>query len=141
NDPQELYPPLIATAVATDGLITITFPDVEYGVGDSSWTATGWMGATLEPVVCDVAESGETVETSQLYVVANPGVTFRSHFVNEALCDGGPASKTGELSADGSEIIWTIDSGDLINGGSIREGMLSTTMFDCESIDVQLIPN
>ncbi len=141
NDPQELYPPLIATAVANDGLITITFLDAEYEVGDDSRIATGWMHATLEPVVCDIAEPGEIVDTGQLYFVANPGGTFRSYFVNEALCDGASTSKTGELSADGSEIIWTIDSGDLINGGSIREGMLSTTMFDCESIDVQLIPN
>lgn len=134
-----LNPISVATAVANDGLITITFHDIEYEDGYWNTYHSAFLGATLEPVACvDVTEKDIT-DLGRLFFVATPGETFVSH-IDVALCNAAPASKTGVLSDDGTEVYWTVDSGDLIYGGAILDGFLvSGQQFDCESIEVQLI--
>lgn len=136
--------PVIATAVASNGVITITFVD-DIEIGSERVWGIGYMGATISTSTCDPDGGIYALEVGRLVMVASPGGTFTEYlpsvteggFRNTILCNGAPASKSGVISEDGSQFHWTIDTGHLLNVATISEGIvLNSGAFLCDSIVV-----
>lgn len=122
----------VGTAIASDGVITITFndyfPDPEDEDPALMSSLVLFMSASINSAaICADIDETQEQEIGRIYFVASSGGTFvysystsqNGDYENTILCNGAPASITGVLNADGSEILWTLDTGDLINGGYI----------------------
>ncbi len=141
-------PIVVATAEASEGVITITFTGVELPE-EGVPPIQGYLNAALNTESC-VPEDGQyRVEVGRLYFVASPGGTFmtslptglESPFRNEILCNAAPASMTGELSSDGQSVTWTLETGDLLDGIIVQSLPISGLMtFDCDSMVVETTP-
>lgn len=134
----------IATAVASNGVITITFID-DIELGREQLVGIGYMEASISSATC-VPDSGVYEhEIGRINLVATPGGSFtvqlpsttEGGFRNTILCNAAPATKTGEISEDGSEIYWTIDTGDLLNNAVIADGVFTSGgLFSCGTLVV-----
>lgn len=144
TDPDTGLPIQAGTAVASNGLITITFnefvPDP-----DSGGSYDFWMDFSLSKATCDPDGGIYTTEIGRLVFVASPGGSFTSilptateqGFRNTILCNGEPASKSGVISEDGTVVHWTIDTGHLIDGGVVADNIfLQEDALDCDSVVV-----
>lgn len=128
---------LVATGSASDGVLTITF--LEFGIdeGDEwdSW-AYGNFHATLNDAVC--VPSGELYyeELDDIVFTASTGLV-ETTWIEGRLCNAAAPTKSGAWSADGERIVWTIDTGDLIDGARIQDiGGPGDYTFDCSTLVV-----
>ena len=128
----------IGTAVAADGVITITFNQSGDISGWDDW-AQFTIPATLL-FTCEPEQSG--TETGEFVFVADPGGTFTQDSA-PILCNANAPSKTGEWSTDSEDndiIIWTIDTGDMFTDSWMNDWNYSGTFtFDCNTIDIKVI--
>lgn len=132
------------TAVAGDGVITITFNDEVVAGNDREYGAL-YLRASLSTQTCDPDQGVYTQSIGRIVFVATPGGPFTSllptsetgPFQSLIACNGAPASKVGELSEDGTLVNWTIDTGHLINGATVYDGQfVGLDQFLCDSVVV-----
>lgn len=128
---------LVATGTASDGVITITFIGVGSGEGDEwyEW-AYGAFHATLNSGVCDSSAGLYYQELDEISFVASTGLVESAH-IEGRLCNAAVPVKSGTWNEDGTRIIWTIDTGDLIDGAWIQDiGGPGDYDFDCSTLTV-----
>lgn len=127
----------VGTVVVANGIITITFdedPDADALQGGEAFVV---INADFNTEACDPQGGNYVLESDPIHFLANPGGAFYSG-VEDVLCNAVSPTMTGVISADGSTITWTLDTGELINGGHIQNGIIfgDEMTADCDSIQV-----
>lgn len=132
----------IGTMTVANGVITITFNEAS-----TSGTWERYINLFLPASLvfsCDPDQV--TADIDEMTFEADPGGIFVQRGTT-VLCNAASPTKSGAWSTDeeGNDIIvWTIDSGDLFDGGSIVENPRLDTgeqafAFDCDSLQVELL--
>lgn len=131
----------VGEAVASNGVITLTI--------SGSSRPTGWDGnieliqPEMSTAACERGEIGYQGVGELLVSLVWARSTLGTFRVCCVLCNTAPPSTSGELPADEngrSDILWTIDSGEIFDGATVTDGLASyyreSNPFDCGSRNV-----